>query len=239
MEDLPGCKIFKKKPGRARCATATEFIERDLKPGEQMCCTKTGVKMPLNTDNPDYHYMCSATTGGYFRPSSAVVQDAIKACMNTGKELLDSCTAIACCKAVNCGFRVVDTRHGGGVGCTATEMVVATHMFPNSQVVCDDDISSQNLTRARRWSVSGSIPCLTPLYLQHRFQLHRSPLRRVLLRKAPLGVLWSVSVSVAVDPGRIDVAEVNGAGEGSRKQSTALGASGIRTVRGYLDGGDT
>ena len=36
-----GCKIVLLKKTQAACATATEFIVRDLNEGEQMCCTAT------------------------------------------------------------------------------------------------------------------------------------------------------------------------------------------------------
>jgi hypothetical protein len=57
--DIVDCKLVKRKPNFGYCATNTAFEERELKPGEQICCTATEVVVKKVPE--DKLLVCSAS----------------------------------------------------------------------------------------------------------------------------------------------------------------------------------
>ena len=130
------CIVRKRRPNTGFCVTADrkEHILA-LKPGEQMCCTKTeAIKMDVQ---PGGTLVCNSTEAKVFYADAPEIKAAFAECMKD-KELPDECVPEFCCKARNCVWRVVNKRKGEALGCTATDVVVGSSLGTNETVVCGD-----------------------------------------------------------------------------------------------------
>jgi len=137
-ESFYHCIVRKRRPNTGFCVTADRKEHTlALKPGEQMCCTKTeAIKMEVK---PGGTLACNNTEAKVFYPDAPEIKAAVAECMKD-KELADQCAPKFCCKAKNCAWRIVNEREGEQLGCTAVAAFTVKRLGGMwSGLVCNDE----------------------------------------------------------------------------------------------------
>lgn len=111
-----GCEKRRVGPNQGFCATAKEFIVRDLQPGEQMCCTAD--KAIVQQVPSKGILVCNATEAKVLYPDEQELATCLKKAQSRRE-----CVPQACCMIKRCEIRIEDETKGERLLCADLRIV--------------------------------------------------------------------------------------------------------------------